>query len=150
MANDGFGYCQTPPRGTFITDTLTFIFETGILWSIDTQLLKEPGELPFTHSDLVKAFQNFMALLDRHLGVPLPFRWQVGIEQIQGRRVLMPTPNGQWWPKGRPCAVDRIVKEGLYERGDGPYASLRPFFEEILARCGVDPREYMKGYPSDL
>jgi hypothetical protein len=119
------------------------------LWSIDTQILKQVGAIPFVYSDLVKAFTNFTALLDRYLGVPLPLRWQIGMEQLQGRCLLMLTPTGELAQCGRGCNVERIVREGLYDRGDGPYGSLRPFFEEILARCGLDPVERMKGYPTD-
>ena len=110
LSNDGFGYSRTPPRGTFVTHTVTFIFETGLLWSIDTQILKQIGTIPFIYSDLVTAFTNFTALLDRHLGVPPPFRWQIGMEQLQGRRVLMPTPTGDWMQLGRECNVERIVR----------------------------------------
>jgi class 3 adenylate cyclase len=112
LANDGFGYSQTPPRGTFITETVTFIFETGTLWAVDTQILKQFGTIPFIHSDLVTAFKNFTALLDHYLGVPLPLRWQIGMEQLQNRRVEMVTPTGQWSHYGRECTVERIVKEG--------------------------------------
>jgi class 3 adenylate cyclase len=150
LTDDGFGYSRTPPKNTFITDTVPFIFETGILWSVDTQVLKEFGTIPFIYSDIVRSFTNFTALLDRYLGVPLPLRWQIGMEQLQGRRISMQNHAGQWVYYGRECNVERIVKEGTYDRGDGPYASLRPFFDEILARCGLDPAQHMKGYPTDI
>jgi hypothetical protein len=150
LSNDGFGYSRTPPRNTFITDTVTFIFENGTLWSINTQILKEVGTIPLIPSDLVKAFTNFTALLDRYLEVPLPLRWQIGMEQLKGRRLLMLNSTGQFAQYGRECNVERVVSEGLYERGDGPYASLRPFFAEILARCGLDPVQDMKGYDTNI
>lgn len=127
---------------------VTFISETGTLWSVDTQILGQRDTIPFLHSDIVTAFQNFTALLDHYLGVPLPLRWQIGIEQLKGRRVMMLTPAGQWSHYGRECSVERMSR--AYDRGDGAYASLRPFFEEILARCGLDPVDFMKGYPSDV
>lgn len=151
LSNDGFGMSRTPSRNTFITDMVTFIFETGTLWAVDTQVLSQFGIIPFyIYPDLITAFTNFTALLDRYLGVPLPFRWQIGVEQLQGRHVMMSTPSGQPAYYGRECNVERIVKEGIYDRGDGPRASLRPFFEEILARCDLDPVEYMKAYPTDV
>lgn len=149
LSNDGFGYSRTPPRNTFITDMVTFIFENGTLWSINTQILNQAGTIPLIPSDLVKAFTNFTALLDRYLEVPLPLRWQIGMEQLKGRRLLMLNPTGQFAQYGRECNVERIVSEGLYERGDGPYASLRPFFDEMVARCGLDPGQQLIGYPTD-
>jgi hypothetical protein len=149
VRDDGFFLYHTPSCGLHLTDSATFVFEYGEIWAINTHILSDKSVLPFIYDDLINAFQNFYAILQEYLHVPAPYRWQIGIEDVAGRRLLMRTPFGRWAPEGREYSVPTLVGEGMFNRGDSPYRCLRPFFEKIIARAGLDPDEQLKGLPSD-
>lgn len=128
VRDDGFCLYHTPSRGINISDMATFVFETGEIWAIDTTVLRDKFTLPFIYTDLAKAFQNYYAVFQEYLHVPAPFRWQIGIEDVAGRRLLMMTPFGRWSEEGRVYSVPTLLGEGTFNPGDSPYRCLRPFF----------------------
>jgi hypothetical protein len=153
-AVDGFGMVSMLQEGT--AEAVTFAFERGEIWGINAFMLdasgirprdQGPGIIPFAHTVIVEAFKNFTALLRRPMEVPMPYRWILGMEDLKGRQLVIPTPSGLWSnPMGR-CLVDEIVEEGTYQADESHYRCLRPFFEKLVSRCALDPNDIMKGYP---
>jgi hypothetical protein len=152
---DGFGMASMLTEAT--AEAVTFVFETGEVWGINAFMLdnsgiratdQSTGIIPFAHTAIVEAFRNFTALLRRPMEVPTPYRWTLGMEDLKGRQLVVPTLNGAWSNPMGHCLVSEIVEEGSYEPGQSHYKCLRPFFEKLVSRCALDPDEIMKGYPS--
>lgn len=148
-AADGFGLRLMLTAAQNVTSSVVFAFNTGEVWTIDSYLLaamasQTPGVIPLDENAYAKALEEYAEFLLR-LGVQPPFRWIAGLEGVKGRGLYIPAPPGSMslpFPRGS-CVVDNITAEGQHEPGTPARHSLRPLFEEIYEKCGLERPAWM-------
>jgi hypothetical protein len=115
-----------------------FAFETGEIWSVDTEYLKYSDQrIPFLEGLFVQRLQSYARFLGS-LGIEPKYRWLCGMTGIEGYRLLFPTPSGYTRPgPGPQCLSQTIEKEGLFDGKESAQSALLPFFKEIFDRCGI-------------
>jgi hypothetical protein len=106
---------------------LVYVFTTGEVWSNDTYWLlpRDNGErlVPaYAEQDFRRALVNYGSFLER-LGIPGPYKWVAGMEDLKGRYLFVPPPpnHTRFFPHhDGECLVDEVVESGLYSPGDAP------------------------------
>jgi hypothetical protein len=141
-AEDGIGLFGMSQKDSAVrsksvrTDSASFAFKTGEIWTIDTSLLREKSDrLPFAEHYFVQAITNYGFFL-QSLGLNGPYRWIAGIVGAKGRAFSL-----ERYPRygsENPCASDLIEDEGQYTGGQDPTQSLLPFFTKIFDSCGLE------------
>lgn len=143
-AADGFGVRAMMALAQNVTHWVVFAFNTGEVWTIDSYLLaaagsQKPSTIPLNENAFAKALEGYARFLSR-LGVQPPYRWVAGMEGVRGRALYLPAPSGRMglpFPRGS-CVVEDIVAEGQHVPDVAARHSLRPFFEEIYDKCGLE------------
>ena len=146
-AADGIGVyyvgsrvANDPKATSFEIRSVAFAFDTGEVWSIDTDMLSHRvGILPFVESYLVEGIANYAGFL-RSLGSQSPYRWDAGITGINGRRLNLP---GQPSFAGARCVADSIELSGECENAGEAKKALQPFFEKIFDKCGLRRSDFI-------
>jgi len=140
--DDGYGLCTLFPPESEETTSVVFAFETGEIWSIDTDQLRF-GSIPFIEPIYKSRLQDYARFLGS-LGLDPPYRWNCGMTGVKGYRFQMPVRDGymQHGP-GPLCLADTIRSEGDFNGFEPPQTALYPFFKEIFDRCGVRRPDYM-------
>jgi hypothetical protein len=119
---------------------LNSVFQTGEIWSIDTSWLSYPEHhLPFIEERFNMRFTEYARFLEA-LGVTPPYHWAAGVTGVKGRQLDVPVPPG-YVRLGRHnslCLSETIEAEGRYESGQAPSEAMRPFYEKIFEKCGVE------------
>ena len=143
-AADGFAIRGTLADKPGLTAWAVIVFDTGEVWTVDTFLLAATGRqtpplLPLDEEGFARALEDYSKLLSR-LGVQPPYIWIAGMEGIRGRTLHVPPRAGKMAsPLSRgTCLVDDVVVEGFHSLGVASKQSLRPFFEKVYARCGLE------------
>lgn len=122
------------------TSSVTFVFETGEIWSVDTALLAYDPRRLF-QTDIEKAFSeslgNYAAFLGA-LGLEPPYLWEAGMVGIKGRHLGYTAPPGHYFSgEGPKCLTDLIEVSGVYDGSSTTTAALLPFFERLFEKCGL-------------
>ena len=130
--NDGCG-CY-PSATDAEARAVSYAFDTGEVWIINTWLNLTPGNLLIEESWFTSALAECASFLEA-LPVLGPYKWVVGMEGIKDRYLRIPNRSDNRWG---PCLVDVIESQGTYNKGDDAAEALRPFFERIFDQCGVE------------
>jgi hypothetical protein len=141
---DGFGVYPPFPKEPGIAHSAAMIFNNGEVWSIDAYLLDamkrdERNIVPGIEEEFRYSLKAYADLLLR-LGIPAPFRWIAGMENLRGRSIYVPAPAGRmsmFGPHGS-CLEDVVVAEGTYSPGEPLGHALKSFFAKLFDSCGVD------------
>ncbi len=148
-ASDGVGMYRAAPTvdQRTETDSVTFAFRTGEIWSIDlAPLLADDSRLYYSDIEktLVKAIGRFRAFL-MNLGIEEPYRWKAGLSGVKGRRLGYALPPGQTWLgyAGPICVADQVEETGTISADQTALEALLPFFERIFQECGIDRPDYL-------
>ncbi len=127
-----------------------YAFTTGEVWSIDTywlMLRATPEErlVPaYAEQDFRRAFVSYGSCLER-LGIPPPYKWIAGMEDLKGRHLYTPTPPNHIRIRQAHDGeglVDEIVVSGLYSPGDPVGSTLKPFFAKLYESCGLARQDW--------
>ncbi len=143
-AADGFGLYAAMAERPDLTYSVVFAFNTGEVWTIDSYLLgatgdRKPRTILLDERAFAKSLNEYAGFLSR-LDVQPPYRWIAGMEGLKGRSLYIPAPPGRTalpFPPGS-CVADDIVVEGLHSPDVAARHSLKPFFEEIYDKCGLE------------
>ncbi len=144
-AEDGMGIFR-PSQGSDV-GAVAFAFETGEVWSIDTDWLEYGGKskLFFSvekyFSTSLKDYSDFLKLL----GIEGPFRWKAGISGVKGLNFNFPVQSGYSRVGDGPiCVADTIEEDGIYDDStQSPTSALLPFFKKIFSKCGIKRPDYL-------
>ena len=137
--DDGYGIF-VPLGEALTTPAVAYVFNTGEIWSVDTYTLGAAGQRGIFLENYRPAMEQYAAILKKHLGFDPPYRCVVGMEGVSGRPVWLPHRQGRIFlqnPYGA-CAANIIKRELIYKDSDTPSHTLRPFFEDVLDKCGCD------------
>ena len=143
-ADDGFGlfagYSREESKNneTIETDWVTFAFETGEVWAIDTIILSHGDWLPYIEGRFADRLQTYTRFLEC-LGLKPPFRWIAGMVGVKGRKMTMPPPppgRAYFENRGPVCVADEISAEGIFDGQQTPSSALHPLFEKYFEKCG--------------
>lgn len=151
-ARDGIGTYYNLPQGQEVNsdvlniESLTFIFESCEIWSVDVSLLTHDPENIF-YANIQEAFteglRNYSSFL-RKLGIKGQLKWKAGLVDIKNRRLVYPLPRGSvkmaHWPV---CLLWNIENEGQIIDNQNPITSLLPFYENIFNSCGLPRPDYL-------
>lgn len=151
-ASDGHGVyrvrgAETEADQRRTTDSVTFAFRTGEVWSVDVAYLAYDEKQIFyseIEETFVKAAGRYRQFL-KSLGIPGPYRWIAGLIGAKGRHLAYPPRPGYSWlgMAGPICAVDRIEASGMLADEQSPLEALRPFFDQIFEECGIERPDYV-------
>jgi hypothetical protein len=152
-AEDGFGIFRAIPQGaqnaqpgSIEISSLAFAFETGEIWSIDSDWLGDDTKrFHFVEDDFAIGLRGHARFL-QGLGILPPFRWLAGITGTKGRYFVYPVRPGhiRIHPGlGPRCAADSIEAEGQYDGTQNVTAALLPFFKKIFEKCGLPRPDYL-------
>jgi hypothetical protein len=115
------------------TYSIAYVFHSGEVWIINASLDRVPGYVELNEGDFTKTLDGCASFLDR-LGCTKPYWWAVGIEGIQGRQLVIPSPSTRRFGQ---CLATNIENEGTYKKDDHATELLRPFFEKVFDQCGA-------------
>jgi hypothetical protein len=143
-AEDGFGVRAMLADQKDRTFWAVFAFNTGEVWTVDSYLVAATRDqtspsIPLDEASFARPLENYSAFLER-LGLEPPYRWIAGIDGIKGRGLHIPAPQGRIsppFPRGS-CVVDCVSESGLHTLGDAGKQSLKPFFDAIYDKCGLE------------
>lgn len=139
-AEDGIGMCSFFMPSESTTNSVAFAFETGEVWSVDTELMTYfPGGILI--DEIEKVCTDGLLKYGRYimsLGLDPPFHWIAGISGTKGRYLRMTAPRtaGATY-QGPECLAEDIIVEGNYDGKQSPADALAPFFNEIYHKCGM-------------
>lgn len=152
LAEDGFGTFsvergpRNPETDSCQTDSITFMFESCEIWSIDVSLLPSgPGKIFYStiQESLTIGLNNYITFL-RKIGVEGTLKWKAGIIGVKGRFLTYPDrPGYTRYGLDPMCVADLIEEEGPYLEENGALESLLPFFKKIFTKCGVERPDYL-------
>lgn len=152
LAEDGFGIYNSQQgfkdteNKFYMTDSLTFIFETGEIWSVDTSLLSGGlGKLFYDpiQDAFVNGLKNYVTFLTK-IGITGPLKWKAGILGAKGSTLTYSAkPGYTHWGAGPMCVSDLIEEEGLYNNEKGALTSILPFLKKIFHKCGIERPEHL-------
>jgi hypothetical protein len=151
-AEDGFGVYATIHGSQGSTRWAVFAFDTGEVWAADSYVVGatasdalghsngKRGTIPLDEPSFATALQNYSTFLKR-LGVEGPYRWIAGIDGIKSRglwfgRSLFGNPRGE-------RVVESVSASGTHAVGNSEVLSLKPFFEAIYDKCGLERPPYL-------
>jgi hypothetical protein len=123
------------------TSSVAFAFESGEIWSMDSAILgsfQQKLYMQFLLEKYTSALSRYAIFLQK-LGISPPFQWIAGIDGVKNWELI--TEEGYIPGKifsGPTCMSNRITKTGIFTPEESPKIVLRPFFEEICRKSGVD------------
>lgn len=137
-ADDGFGLCPPFATESNIATSLVFAFESGEVWSVDTDQLRFGQTIPFIEDIYAARLQSYARFL-RNLGIEPPYRWECGITGVKGYRLQVPERPGFYRPGLGPqyLSTNPIRAKGKFDAKESAKGSLLPFYKEIFDRCGM-------------
>jgi hypothetical protein len=141
-AEDGIGMCSFVAASETMTNSVAFAFETGEVWSVDTELMTYfpdgilIGEIENLYPDRLLKYGHYIV----SLGLAPPFDWIAGISDTKGRYLRVPIPVSATY-QGPECLAEQIIVEGNYDGKQSPADALAPFFNMIYHKCGMSRPE---------
>jgi hypothetical protein len=149
-AEDGVGAYATINNLERETETssVSFAFNTGEIWCVDTALLQMTGQRNLYFLDIARALSQKLRGYGEFLhclGIQPPFNWIAGLEGVKGRRLSFPPPpNYVSTSPGETCLSNVVVASGTYDLEQSAPMSLRPFFSQIFKKCGSKIPEHIE------
>jgi hypothetical protein len=139
---DGFGIFASNDYKREETDSVVMVFQNGEIWSVETHTIdackSETPFIPLPEEELAESLEQYANALAR-LGINRPYRWQLGMKGIEGRRLAIKiqpdSPHIRW---SGPSLVDQVECNGAFNLGDDPQSTLSPFFEKVYDICGSE------------
>jgi hypothetical protein len=152
-ADDGFGIyravaqlAQDAQSESIEISSLAFAFETGEIWSIDSDWLAHDAKrFHFVENDFSRGLAAYARFLQA-LGISAPYRWIAGIAGTKGRYFIYPVQSGHYRMNpdvGPLCAADSIEAEGQYDGAENVTTAMLPFFKKIFEKCGLPRPDYL-------
>lgn len=144
-AEDGFGFTSVWEQES-LTPAVAFAFMTGEIWTANTFVLSAAPEIPYCEQWFMQSLVLYVNFLKDGLGIPPPYCWIAGLEEVKGRRLQLGQP-----PPGRAnifqstgqCVSDDIVADGKSDPASEIHLALKPFFELIYDRCGLERSSHL-------
>lgn len=134
-AGDGWGCYAMPFNGESETKAVVMAFKSGEVWTIDTYpaqaIAESENSILLPEPYFVTSLPDLVAFL-RRLGVEGPLRWEAGLEGVLGRTFSLTTRK-----RIGPFLNDIVLKDGPVLDGEPAKTTLKPFFDDIYAECGV-------------
>lgn len=149
-AEDGWGTFSIKEKqdGYIKTGGAAFVFETGEIWAVDTNLLSyDTGRLFYTdiQNKYVKGLTTYSQFLQR-LEIKPPYKWIAGLTGVKGRALGYPAKHGHSWVRdgGPICLADTIEVEGYFNAEETALKALLPFFKRLFEKCGRPRPDYLE------
>lgn len=149
-AEDGVGVYATIDnlRRETETTSVTFAFNTGELWCVDTAVLQLDGQKHLYFLDiartLVRSFFGYGEFL-KCLRIPPPYNWIAGLEGIKGWRLKVPPSTNHISASfGETCLSDVVVASGTFDLKQPSASALRPFFTQLFRKCSTRIPEHIE------
>jgi hypothetical protein len=151
-SDDGFGVYST--LKDHLTANVSFAFETGEVWGIDSYVIPRIRSLassdrrlgiPIFESSLIAAVKRYVSFLEG-IGATKPYRWVAGIAGARGFGLYYPAPKGRSFMEPGPfgaCVADVITAEGEVLEGDASSKSLASFFDKVFEKFGLQRPSYL-------
>jgi hypothetical protein len=144
---DGFGVIPHASNDMTVVPAVSFVFQTGEIWSIFTGPRGLTTDVGFLNPErmLTTCFVGFVRFMRDGLKIPLPYRWIAGIEGINGKGMERVGRPGYPFPGGYmgPCQREMVSDSGLLKEGDKVQLALKAFFQELYDACGERREDYM-------
>jgi hypothetical protein len=136
-AEDGLGLFPFYSKENSTITSLAFAFESGEVWSVDTDLLRYDKSIPFVEEIYATRLQGYARFL-KSLDIKPPYRWDCGMTGVKDYRLQVPIQNGHFrFGPGPQCLSETIRAEGMFDGEESAQSALYPFFKEIFDRCGI-------------
>ncbi|MCU1483230.1 MAG: hypothetical protein JWQ19_4016 [Subtercola sp.] len=142
---DGFGVFVTMGKGAPTLST-AYIFETGEIWSIDAYHASAQNAIHMPIDACVRALDLYRALLKDRLGIDPPYHLDIGVDRVKDEKIWLPTRPGHIRfenPVGA-CISNEVTYGATISAGTDSRTALRPFFEKLLDKCGVESPELIE------
>jgi hypothetical protein len=142
-SEDGLGSFAIDRAEREKTSSVSFVFLTGEVWGVDAQLLglaSEGGRIIPDVREMLSTTLVAYAKLLRKLGVPPPYVWHAGMEDLRDRSIVVPQRHAGSIvspPAQGSCITDLVHASGTHNPGDFALMSLRPFFIKLFDKCGL-------------
>ena len=136
-SNDGIGrYYSVNPGIAF---SATFLFKAGEVWTVDTELCFGHPQRVFALSEVRKRLGRLATLFSENLvalGIPAPFRWIAGVEDVEGCGLTFDRRNGNQFAHYPTILTNRVMSQDLFSPGDDVAAIVDAFSKNVFAECG--------------
>jgi hypothetical protein len=129
-ADDGCGYFAVFDNK--LTYAVAYVFKTGEVWIVNSRMGRVSEYFELDEKSFVQTLDVSATFLSA-IGCPKPYRWEVGLEGVQERKLS--TPENRLRNFGK-CLANQILLTGSYENAGNTKELLRPFFEEVFDQCG--------------
>jgi transcriptional regulator with XRE-family HTH domain len=151
---DGFGVYALLGGDRANTPAVSFIFETGEIWSVDTYIIDAVKRdtdagvrrgIPYLEDRFKFAIHSFRILFNR-LELHSPLQWVAGVEGIEGCGIYYPAPAGHYFPipvPYGPALKDRVYETGVLNEDDTPASALKPFFKKLFGAFNIERPDYL-------
>lgn len=128
------------------SSSICFAFSHGEVWAADMMVLGYSGKkLYFVEiaRTVAKKFRGYAEYLSC-LGLPGPFEWSVGVEDVKNWMLEVPLATGHVnLFGGHRCLQKDVFASGTYELGASVPETLMPFFNRLFRACGTSAPAYL-------
>lgn len=141
-ALDGVGtYATEDPRNASSeSPSICFAFSHGEIWAADMMVLGYSGkklyfvEIARTIAVKFRGYAEYLSCL----GLPGPFEWSVGVDDVKNWTLEVPPATGHVnLFGGHRCLQKDVLANGVYNLGDSVPETLMPFFQRLFRACGT-------------
>jgi len=141
-ALDGVGTYSTddPANRSSSSSSICFAFAHGEVWAADVMVLGYSDknlyfvDIARTVATKFRGYGEYLSCL----GLPGPFEWSVGIDDVKNWMLQVPAPTGHVnLFGGHRCLEQNVLGTGSYELGASVPETLMPFFNRLFRACGT-------------
>ena len=141
-ALDGVGTYATddPANRRSVSSSICFAFAHGEVWAADMMVLGYSDknlyfvEIVRTIATKFRGYAEYLSCL----GLPGPFEWSVGVDDVKNWRLQVPPASGHVnLFGGHRCLQENVLGNGTYEIGASIPETLMPFFNRLFRACGT-------------
>jgi hypothetical protein len=135
-SKDGVGVYSKIEENDNTTNSITFVFRSGNIWSIDTGIIGLDESL--LHCDklqgrIASVFDESLVFFN-NIKCKAPFKWKIGIEGILNKRLASRDSQSE-----EEILIDKVVCGKTYNDETSIEKAIHPFFEklydEVNATC---------------